>query len=335
MNESLNKPNHGNDNGLKGSQLKRPMDKDLMGTDTASLNALCAFLNNPAVTGAEVPKGESTKVIVETTPTDISGATMIASDPATTGGPVTVMPEAAPVPPAPQNFSRLFFTGRLGVGKDHMAGLIGAEVHGLSEPLYAMASYFFGIQVDANTNKELPGIREFLQKVGMWGRRHIANDYPLSPERAVFIDTIQRIGADAFDSKLGVSWHHYGTDENLWLDAAIVRMALSEAPRQAVTNVRFANEFKRMSEQGFINWHVMTTPAELQSRQAKRGVKPGEASLKDVSEALADALDRQVVKTVSAQKNGPMLRVIWNSNTPPPSPRLWTVAQFVGAANAK
>jgi hypothetical protein len=340
MNSELPKPDT-TDNGLRGSTLKRPMDRAQMGQDTAALNALCGFLN---VTTERSEKDvdprsvRSAPLPPASTPADSTGATMLASDPIMTS---VVMPEqqlapaattAAPEVPV-AGLTRFFTTGRMCVGKDYIATKIGAEVHGFSEPLYALASYFFGFPVDANTNKDLPGMREFLQRAGMWGRQHISNDYPLTTERAAFIAMIRGLPENTFPSTLGVSWHNYGTDENLWLNAALVRIALSNSERVAITNTRFENEFKKLSENGFVNWHVMTSPGELQARQAKRGVKPGAASLRDVSESLADKLDRQVIKTVSAQRNGPKLRVVWNSDTPPPSPRLWTVAEFVRAFN--
>lgn len=326
MNETLPKPAN-SDSGLRGTALKRAPELLSVGQETAALDRLCRFLNNPAVSGAESEQSSSTL--------NPSSGTQMPTDPALQLQPVIVHSEAAApaLIPTGLSFTKLFFTGRLGVGKDYVASKIGAEIHGFSEPLYALASHFFGIPVDANTNKDLPGIREFLQRAGMWGRRHISKDYPLTTERAAFSAMIREHGArHCFKQELGVDWGSYGTDANLWLNAALVRIAISEAPRVAITNVRFDNEFKSLSENGFVNWHVMANPKELEARQLKRGIQPGSAVLKDTSEALADKLDRQVIATVSKQRVGPKLRVIWNSDVPAPSNRLWTLQEFITAA---
>jgi hypothetical protein len=157
--------------------------------------------------------------------------------------------------------------------------------------------------------------------------------YPLTTERAIFITAIRSLAeSGVLEKSLGVDWSNFGRSENIWIDAALSRVA-ADVGRVAITNVRFANEFRKLSEVGYSNWHVMTTPAEWQARLAARKIQPNDPVLKDTSEQLAANLDAQVIGTISKQRVGPKLRVIWNSTTPPPSPRLWTVAEFLKASN--
>jgi len=48
-----------------------------------------------------------------------------------------------------------------------------------------------------------------------------------------------------------------------------------------------------------------------------------------LSDALAAALNADVTKRISAQPRGSKLRVIWNDTVPAPSPRLYSVAEFL------
>jgi hypothetical protein len=244
----------------------------------------------------------------------------------------------APAVPKSVNIQHAFYTGRICSGKDYIAGLTGAHVEGFARPFYSLATFFFGVPVDENTNNNLPGMREFLQRVSLWGGGQVSAQYPYSTERAIFITAVRSLAASGvLEKSLGVDWEQFGRNENIWLDAALARVSGAEGGiggRVAITSARFANEFKKLSEVGFVNWHVMTTPKEWEARLSARKIQPNDPSLKDVSEQLAASLDNQVVQTISKQKVGPKLRVIWNSDTQPPSPRLWTVSEFLKAANS-
>lgn len=321
-------------NELSETKLLKPLDKANLGGDVAALNHLIGFLNDPRVTGADsTPDAKGSDA-----PTDIASAVAGVEIPFTPPGPaVLVAPPVREVaPPTSLDLRKFFLTGKLCSGKDFVASKVGATIEGFSVPLYALATHFFGIEVDANTNKDsIPGMRAFLQTVGNWGRGTVSAQYPVSPARATFIAAIRSLGAaGALDNRLGVMWGDYGWKENIWLNAALYRVQAAGAEINAITNVRFPNEFKRLTELGWANWHVMTHPKEWEARLAARKLKPDAAVLKDNSEALAAQLDAQVVKEISARKSGPKLRVVWNSNSPVPSARLWTLAEFMKAANA-
>lgn len=316
---------------LKPQPLKRPLDRAVMGGDVAALNGLLGLLNNPAITGAVVPKGEKVNANVML---DKTGATMLPSDPAVAATPEQlerVSKQIAPPPPVipatPRNTAKIFYTGLIGVGKDYIAEQTGAKIFGFADPLYHLAEYFFGIVVNSKKGKDIPGVRQFLQMAGQWGRAEVSEQYPLTPARACFISMIRSLGeAQRFDSRYEIEWSKFGSDMHLLVNGVVKRAsAYLEATPQgkvASTNVRFQPEFKALSGLGWSHYHVMCSPATRQSR-----VKV--LSDKDTSEALAAALNNDVMKRISAQPRGTKLRVIWNDTTPPPSPRLYTVPEFL------
>lgn len=226
---------------------------------------------------------------------------------------------------------KIFFTGRLCAGKDYCAAQANRTIVGLADPLYYLATHFFGVSVDANAGKDIPGIRQFLQVVGQWGRAQIDIKYPLTTERAIFCTMIRSLAAAGIISGNAVDWSQYGRDPDIWLSAAMKRATGIANP--AITNVRFENEFKRLKEDGWVDWHVMTTPTSWTRRLAERKLTPQSAEVNDLSEKLAAGRDSGVQKKMSQQRTGPKMRVIWNDNTPPPSPRFYTLQEFLAEVN--
>ena len=229
---------------------------------------------------------------------------------------------------------KFFFTGRLGTGKDYVAKALGAKVISFAEPLYAIASALFGITVTSTEGRDIPGVRGFLQAVGQWGRGVVTPEYPLTAERALFVQAIRAGGADRFGHP-EVKWADFGTDPNIWLNAALARAEADEAPILAISNVRFLNEFEALQNAGWKGFHVMTSAKSWTERLAAQGLKPDAPQLKDVSEQLAAKLDASVIKQVSAQKTGATLRCIWSDSTVPPSTRLHTIESFLRSVNVK
>lgn len=319
---------------LKPAPLKRPMDRSQMGGDVAALNSLVSLMNNPAITGAVVPKGE--KVIAEAL--DKTGATMIPSDPAVAAKPVKAAPipsATAPLPVIPaisRNITKIFYTGLIGAGKDWIAEQTGATIFGFAEPLYHLAEYFFGVTVNNKQGKDLPGVRAFLQAAGQWGRAEVTEQYPLTPARACFISMIRSLGeAGRFDAKYEVDWASYGKDKDIWLSATNFRVAkyleANPAARVAITNVRFKNEFQKLKELGWSHTHVMCSP----ETRAKRVKVLGDA--KDVSEALANHLNNDAMRVISAHPTGTKLNCVWNDSASRPSNRLYSVDEFLQGIN--
>lgn len=273
--------------------------------DAAGLNSLLGFMNDPRVSGAVVPKGAVATVITET-PTEVKQPTP---------PPPVSPPTAAPT------LRRVFLTGRFKVGKDHIAALAGCKIFNFADPLYFLAEHFFGQQPK-------DAARSFLQKVGQWGRGTVSAEYPLTPERALFIKMIR--SEFGHGTEQGVNWGSYGQNENIWLDSLIARTAAEPSGNlMAVSGVRFQNEYTRLAAEGFIPFHVMTSGTTWTARIQAVGLTPDSPACKDVSEQLAVALDQNVVKTLSQAKHGPKLRCVWSDDkVAPPSGRLLTVGEF-------
>lgn len=338
--------------------LKRPMDPAASGNESAALGALVNFLNREEITGAKVEGPvKSTKPATRAPAVPVSGETqaipagseVINLPPkhesvpveATVSSPVVSSPEPAQTQPSPAsiNGAKIFYTGRLKAGKDFCAVQSGAKIFGFSEPLYFLLNYFFGL-----TEKDKYGARKFLQQAGQWGRGVLNDDYPVSPERAAFVNMVREHAAGGFGGRLDeikhlcVQWENFGHDSNIWLDAIAARMGhyLEDHPesRVATTNVRFEHEYKRMRELGFRHYHVMCSTRTWQARLQKDGLSINSPVLKDYSEQLAMAFDADTTKKISQARVGKKLNVIWNDDGPPPSPRFYTVPEFLALIGA-
>lgn len=276
-------------------------------TEAASLKALIDELNNPEIEGTEIPveavKPPLRKSVVPTAP--------------------AIPANAAPLP------QRLFFTGRLAVGKDFVADQIGGTKVGFADPLYAVVSELFNITVTGTSNKDLPGMRKMLQLIGQWGRNVVSPEYPYTGERALLCESIRALGRAG---KLPgyVNWESFGQDNNLWVDGLIRRVSQMQPEERIInTNVRFEFEFKALAAEQFEHFHIMCDPATMTARLAAKGLKFGAPELRDISEQLAISLDADVTKQISQHRAGKKLRVIWNSSAPAPSPRFYSVAEFL------
>lgn len=309
------------------NQTAVPLPKgDGLRSETANLNSLLGMLNNPEITGAVVPPEAKEAVRVPTHP----NVRKVPAEAKTTS-PDTPAPIAAPRA-ARSPITRLFFTGGIGVGKDYVAAASGAQVIGFADPLYSLVGVLFpGVEVTATSGKDIPGVRELLQALGQWGRNIIDPKYPLTPARAMMTAFIKQMArANVFDPALCVEWVTFGSNPDIWLDSLVERANRLDAGRRvAATNVRFENEFKRLNSEGWTHYHVMCSPATRQDRLRKMNIQPGSPALVDTSERLAMALDADVMKKLRSPANTNRLRVVWNDTAPPPSPRVYTVNQWL------
>lgn len=296
--------------------------------DAASLNSLLNLLNDNRVTGAVVPKGE----IVNPVPVESPGAT----EPVKAAPIVERAPAIAPAPQspaasqgsvAPVSLNKIAFTGRLMSGKDYVSEQAGLKVFSMASPLYALQKFFFGTD-----DKTLPGARTFLQQAGQIGRGEISAAYPLSIERANFIRLVRDISKE-LPADLQVSWKLFGNSPDLWIDAMLNRvntyLETNPTGKVAITNVRFANEMQRLTAEGFVHRHVLCSSSTWTARLKTVGLTPESPACKDFSEHLAAALDADVTRKISQQKNGAKLAAIWSDSVPTPSSRLLTIAEFV------
>jgi hypothetical protein len=314
---------------LTNPKLKRPMDKLNLGGDVAALDGLLSMINNPAITGAVVPPGVNTKVNVPSGRPDPLGAETPIS-PASN----EIQSSNTSTAHVPRFTSRLFFTGRVAVGKDFTALADGLTIYGFADPLYYLASHFFGVKVDSTIGKDGPGMRAFLQTLGQWGRNMVNEKYPYTPTRACFITMIRSLAAAGVISGFEVDWSSFGQNENIWLDACLRRVAnSSDGTRIGITNVRFSNEFARLQSEGFQHIHVTCSPACWRERLVTKKLTPDSPQVKDVSEQLAMSIDADLTKKISAQPTGSKLRVVWNDTAKSPSGRLYTLNEWLARAN--
>jgi len=247
-------------------------------------------------------------------------------------------PVAPPTPVRPANRkpvgSCLLLSGRLTAGKDYVAEKADAKIIGFADPMYAIATYLCGVEVTSTQNKDLPGMRTFLQQVGQWGKHVVNAQYPYSAERAVLVQLVRAIGSRGIFGFPDVDWTKFGLDPDLWLNAAFKRISAfqNENPgkRVAITNARFENEIKYFRAiPAWDHWHVMCSLETWTERLAKKKLTPQSKEVNDYSEQIAIALDRDVYAKIKKQPQGNMLRVIWNDHRPVPSKRLYTLPMFL------
>lgn len=317
-----------NDFSLAQNPNRKPMDPNRMGGDAAALASMLSLVNNPElellnqVSPDVVPGAEKLTVQTQEDPPKSKPAVIRTM-------PLTPTPTPNPTLKRPVGRA-LLFSGRLATGKDFVAEKAEATIFGFADPMYQVASYFFGVEVTSTKNKDLPGMRQFLQYLGQWGRNEVNDKYPYTPARATFVQMIRALGSK-FDKN--VNWANYGIDKNLWVQGCDARVESFRAEnpnkRVAITNARFENELMYFREHGWDHWHVMCSPETWAERLAKKNLKPDAKELVDISEQLAMHLDRDVQRKIAAKRVGDKLRVIWNDHRPAPSNRLFTLNEFL------
>lgn len=230
----------------------------------------------------------------------------------------------------------LLLSGRLASGKDYVSEKAGARIFAFPEPLYSIASYFTGVQVTSTQNKDLPGMRTFLQQIGQWGRGFVdAKDskYFYTAERAVLTQLIRSLGTRGVFKNMEVDWSQYGLDNFIWVKATNKRVeefiGANPEKRVSIPNARFEHEIKFFRElPEWTHFHIMCSPETWTERLAKKGLTPQSKEVNDVSEHIAIALDRDVQKKLKAGGTS-KLKVLWNDHRACPSPRLYTLQEFL------
>jgi hypothetical protein len=332
MNELADKP-----------KLKRPMDPAAMGNDVAMMRALVADLNNPNLTGAVVPPGESLATVV---PSEVpAGMTAEAAQRlqaqmvlqqqqsiAAIPGPLTPheqralkpMPQiklsTAPVPASPppsshQPAQKLFFTGHPLVGKKWLAEKIHARVLGFDDPIRALAFNAFGTQSEEK-------LAPFIKIVRQMGENDPA--VPLTVTRAMFIDYMREGGAEG-DALMGVPVSEFGTP-GFWTKCLLARIArhVKDQPtdRVVVLDLSTVEQYKALTGVGFKPYHVACHNATRSERGAvASSVNP-----------LAAQIEQSTTKELSQNPGGGKLWCIWNDPIRnQPSGRLMSLQEFLDA----
>lgn len=240
------------------------------------------------------------------------------------GAPAGAIPSAMPAPAAfasaPADFTKVMFTGRIFAGKDYCADAAKYTKIGMADPIYQIASELTGLEISASKNKDAPGIRAMLQAIGQYGRGTVNDKYPWTLARANFLELIH-------SKFLEFSMLGFG-DDGFWIKVFFDTLERVESgTRVACTNIRFKDEFDALKERGFQHWHVMTSKPEWDARVAANKIASNAPQLSDTSEQFAIGIDNGFIARM--KQPGGKMRCIWNSSAPVPSPRVYTVAEFV------
>lgn len=147
---------------------------------------------------------------------------------------------------------RVVLTGRRRAGKDFIAEKNGYTIYGFADPMYELAEHFVG-----SSDKEKPGVLEFILKVGAWGRGEVSEEYPLTPERRRITEDIRENATDYTSIGSTAGWKSFGELENFWIRLMGKRIRHSSEKRIAVTNARFPSELRVLLDEGFEHRHVM------------------------------------------------------------------------------
>jgi len=314
------------DLGLNSKPI-RPLDKSALSNDSATLRALTGMLNNPLITGAEMPKeerydgpaGKNGETITTLPPTGgeqlgVSPAPAAVASPFPSAQSSNPRPE--PVPAAPTSSptvarigTKLLLTGR---GLVDIITAIGAINFNVTQPAYELSKRFFGEAAFPSTPdiKANPGADSFIATIKAWGSGEITAAFPITPARAIFIQMIKSLATLPNALPPGVNWHKFGSGEGFWIDACVsaANAAIADlAPGGiiVITGITNKHEFEYIRAQGFTHWHSTARPG-----------------IGGTVDPLSGMLDNDVTKVVSVQKNGPKLRCIWKDSTAPVSNRL-------------
>lgn len=308
-------------------ELKKPLDSANLANDEGTLRILAGELNK----GARVAK--DTPVVVDTTrysgptgegnttlltdsmptaqeqaaqaaamrPTALQAAVAEAQSKASIEdlmkGPPTKFPlterNTPPVPPLTQKSRKLVFTGR---NLTALVDQLDATHFSLTDGATALAEL-----LTEGITTGTPGYGDLLNTLIAWGNSEYSDQFPLSPERLLFCNMVRALPG----------YQEFGNGKAYWTDALVTEAHSMDFDDLVVftgiVDIAALNYFKA---QGFQHWHV-TGPANAK-------VDP-----------LSHQCDQDVIRTLSKDRNGPKLRVIWSPETPCPSPRLWTVQEFL------
>ena len=302
---------------LKSPSLVRPLDRNNLANDTATLERLARQLNKdfaPDVAIANAPP-QPTSIAQAARP--MPPANLPPSAPPLA---IPKLPGASKAPPAPKPLAafpafsfpagttRFFFTGYNKAGKSWLAAQAQATILELDDPIKAMAVSSFGEQAD---------IMPFINEVFAWGEGLVNRDYPLTGARALFVDSIRNTKDSAL---FAVPFAEFGTP-GFWTRSLIARALNRQGERVIVTNVFEAGQYTALKEAGFAPVHVTCNNV---TRQARGGT--------GINPVLTDIVERDLVKQVSNTPHGSKLWAVWcDEQYPPPSPRLLTVHEFLSA----
>lgn len=306
-------------NELKDTTLARPLDRNAMNNDVATLLNLVGILNNTEITGAVVPPEETPMVREEAKAAKRAAAQAEAEVlKATLEVTHQQQPPKVAQEPATNTFAlppgtkRIFFTGAPKAGKSWLAAQMGVRAFELDDPIRAMARDSFG---DCREEDYV----EFANEVFAWGEGIVNSKRPLTAARAAFVSSFRQTG----DSS--IPFQEFGL-AGFWAKALLARVARfqGEFPNElvVVTDIGTVDQYKALREQGFIAIHV-TCNNITRSGRGGTGFMP----------SLVTSIERDITQKISQQPRGAKLWCVWcDDKYPLPSARMLTTAEFLGGA---
>jgi hypothetical protein len=301
---------------------QRPLNPDNLGNDALILRQLVNQLNDPRLDPRTDPskpivplisaeaKAEIDEVLSGAAPREIVPAPpMNFPVPNTSLAAPLAQAESvkppAPVPPPAETLdpTRILLTGRHGTDAPKLAFATGAKVFGLAESVFAFA------QVWADS-VDIHGFPAVAERLHAWGDGSITDKNPMSLERVWITHTARQI--DAGFGRPGF-WAKRLLAEIEEYRAGMPRPVIVIGISELADFTLFRNDAK------FTHFHVMVSNATL----AKR-LPSGQPS----QDLVSTALDNDVIRQISQNKAGSKLRCVWNDETPPPTNRFWSAAEF-------
>lgn len=186
--------------------------------------------------------------------------------------------------------NKIFLTGRAG-GPEQVAGAVGINLRTLVE----------------NQVKELFGFTPtpaLLSEYQAWASGTVNPQYPQTLSRAL-LESLVRSKQPGF-----------GSAEYLLSLAKVRAEALAAQGKLAIIiGVDSVPGFKLLQRNGYTHFHVMMSNATASNRPSSPN-------------AVSDAMDNDVIKKISFQRDGKRLRVIWLDSQPAPSNRFYSLQDF-------
>jgi hypothetical protein len=272
------------------------------GNDAMAASEICRTITNPKLT-AEMSEADASETIenlvaaqsaIPMAPSERRAAP--ASRASISTAPVAeqpLRPEPAPLA-VKQPLTKVFLTGRLG-GAEEVARQTGAVVINMKNLVDAQIKQVFGIVPTPAITAEYSA----------WSQGVNSVQVPMTLTRAL-LESLVRQKFPTFGQP----------DYWIALVENIAAEAIAKGLRVVVVGVDTAANFKALAAKGFVHYHVMLSNVTAQNRTAS-------------PDPLATALDNDVIKKISFQRNGQRLHVVWNDNQPSPSGRFYALPEFL------
>jgi hypothetical protein len=189
---------------------------------------------------------------------------------------------------------KVFLTGRLG-GDDEVARQTGAFVINMKNLVESQMKQVFG-------STPTPAIAA---EFSAWSQGVVTPQVPMTLTRTLL------------ESLLKQKFPTFGQPD-YWIALVdeIAARQLEKGLRVIVTGAGTTANFKGLIKSGFVHYHVMLSNVTAQNRTAS-------------PDALSTALDNDVIKKISFQRDGTRLHVVWNDNQPSPSGRFYSLPDFL------